>query len=401
MKILYVFLDSTRSQGAIDKVKGKISGLATDGIEVRGIFLNEKIEREEADETGLIRYYPAAKVELHPIYNRRYIRNFRTGILYRRRMKSLYARLTDITKSFNPDYILMRYPLANKWLLRYVSEFQGRIIFEHNTKEPEELESNKSVSELSGMMYRDETEYGPQVLRAAAGIIGVTPEITRYEIARAGKNIQSWTITNGIDFSGRTLRNEPPFDRKNIKLLFLGGSPAPWQGEDLLLRALADYKGEYNVTLDFAGIFPKESQQLAVDLGLTDQVKFHGTLAGRELEKLFDSSHAGIGTLALSRKKLKEAVSLKVREYLSRGLPVVLAYHDSDISGNTELAPFVLQLEDTCSPPSMDAIVGFVCDFYNAQIASGTVRDKASKVISTTVKMEQLRHALSGLTMQR
>ena len=38
------------------------------------------------------------------------------------------------------------------------------------------------------------------------------------------------------------------------------------------------------------------------------------------------------GTLALHRKDMDEACTLKEREALAYGLPVILAYHDSDLS---------------------------------------------------------------------
>ena len=52
-------------------------------------------------------------------------------------------------------------------------------------------------------------------------------------------------------------------------------------------------------------------------------------------------SDVALGSLALHRNKMEETSSLKVREYLAYGLPVILAGRDSDF--RTEV-PFILRL---------------------------------------------------------
>ena len=61
-------------------------------------------------------------------------------------------------------------------------------------------------------------------------------------------------------------------------------------------------------------------------------------------EAILASSDVALGTLALHRKGMSEAAPLKVREYLLRGIPVVIGYDDPDLADRPW---FVLQLPNT------------------------------------------------------
>jgi hypothetical protein len=62
-------------------------------------------------------------------------------------------------------------------------------------------------------------------------------------------------------------------------------------------------------------------------------MRVHPPLSRKEFEPLLARADAAIGTLALHRKAMQEACPLKVREYLAHGLPVVIAYEDTDFVG--------------------------------------------------------------------
>ena len=55
---------------------------------------------------------------------------------------------------------------------------------------------------------------------------------------------------------------------------------------------------------------------------------FYGFLEGEDLKNIYKSSNFGVDSLALFRKNLSFASSLKLKEYISLGLPVIMGYRD-------------------------------------------------------------------------
>jgi hypothetical protein len=66
----------------------------------------------------------------------------------------------------------------------------------------------------------------------------------------------------------------------------------------------------------------------------------------------------GVGGFALWRKGLSETTAIKMREYLHAGLPVIVGYTETGLSGR---CPFVLTI-DLRSSPALADVRGFVAD---------------------------------------
>jgi hypothetical protein len=74
---------------------------------------------------------------------------------------------------------------------------------------------------------------------------------------------------------------------------------------------------------------------------IPENIKIYGESPQSVYGPVLRNATIGIGTLALHRKNMEEACPLKTREYLANGLPVLIAYKDSDLSGKEE---FVCQI---------------------------------------------------------
>ena len=70
------------------------------------------------------------------------------------------------------------------------------------------------------------------------------------------------------------------------------------------------------------------------------RVVYHGVLSKEALTHLYQSMDLGLGTFGLHRKNMKEACTLKSREYLANGLAVVADHKDSALP---EDFPFYIQ----------------------------------------------------------
>src|ERR1700741_226291 len=179
MKLVYIFLDNTQSAGVVKKVKSKIRSLNDVGLDVTGVFLNKNIKDTSFDEANKIHYVALPESKLPSIFSRRFIRNYNWYFNVNKANKVLYKTLEAYLEKVRYDLIILRYPLSNASLLKFIQK--NSIVLEHNTKELEELEINRNKNKVADYIYRNDKDFAPRVLSLAKGLISVTPEILDYE----------------------------------------------------------------------------------------------------------------------------------------------------------------------------------------------------------------------------
>jgi glycosyltransferase involved in cell wall biosynthesis len=143
-------------------------------------------------------------------------------------------------------------------------------------------------------------------------------------------------ISNGIalerisklDFSSST---------NKFELIFLGQDGQPWHGVEQIIELA---KGLPEFIFHIVGISRPSIDQLP-------NLFFYGHLTEQEYLPIARKCCVAIGTLNLKAKKMKEGSSLKLREYLALGLPVIIRYSDSDFM---EFRDFILQIPDNEEP---------------------------------------------------
>ena len=121
---------------------------------------------------------------------------------------------------------------------------------------------------------------------------------------------------------------------RHKKLIFVGTPGMNWHGRDRIIALAA-------LLTEFQFFLVGEPESLSHNISLPN-VKYYDKLDQDQLDELIANCDAGFGTMALERKLMVEACPLKVRNYLALGVPVIINYWDTDLSG-TELG-FVLQL---------------------------------------------------------
>ncbi|MET0247257.1 MAG: glycosyltransferase [Sphingomonas sp.] len=198
-----------------------------------------------------------------------------------------------------------------------------------------------------------------RVLGQVSGFVAVTDEIAN-AYRDLGKPIA--IIPNGFWGAAAPLpaaRNDAP------AFVFVGSSlngGGSWHGADKILtlaRALPD--SMFHLVGLTAEEFP--------DQVIPPNAVLHGYRSGSELDAILARGDVGIGTLALHRKKMDEACPLKVRDYLMRGLPVVIGYREAEASLND--APYMLQIgngQDNVAT-HIDAIAAFGRDWHGRRVS--------------------------------
>lgn len=170
------------------------------------------------------------------------------------------------------------------------------------------------------------------LLRGAAGLVFVTHELAGLPcFARYRKPFV--IIANGISLDDYPLL--PPPNNDEPRLIFLGTDGQPWHGVDKVIR-MAKHFPQWR--FDIVGIRRERLNQVP------HNVSVHGPRDRLAYEPLLAQADVAIGTLALHRKGMNEACSLKIREYLAYGLPVIIGHKDTDFPRG---APFILELPNT------------------------------------------------------
>ena len=107
---------------------------------------------------------------------------------------------------------------------------------------------------------------------------------------------------------------------------------------------------------------------------------------------MFDTCHIAIGSLGIHRNRMKEAASLKVREYCSRGIPFILSNKDPDFSDNFE---YCLRIEPTDSPVHVDEIISFTRKVFQNTDHPKIMRKYAEEYVDWHVKGAQLKEFIN------
>ena len=115
-------------------------------------------------------------------------------------------------------------------------------------------------------------------------------------------------------------------DRRSLsvpEILFVASSFSPWHGLDLLLNSLSESDEEF--VLHLVGRIPKADKVAALK---DPRIVLHGLCDQDKVSELSEHAWVGLSSFGLDRKAMKQACTLKVREYLLRGVPVYAGYDD-------------------------------------------------------------------------
>lgn len=168
-------------------------------------------------------------------------------------------------------------------------------------------------------------------------------------------------IANGCDVEQYLMKEKKQHDPDRLTMIAVAGM-FTHHGFERLLQGMADYyrKGErpVSIKLYMVGEGPEKAfyQQLCEVGDLGDHVIFCGAISGSELDVLFDEADIAVTSLGLYKEKLYCASTLKLKEYLSRGIPFILACEEEGLDSSL---PYVLKVDNNESVLDMERVIGF------------------------------------------
>ena len=236
----------------------------------------------------------------------------RTWVGFRRRF---YALLSNLDPT--PDVLLLRHSFHDPFQARFVG-LQRNVVTVHHTVEDAEITAfGGRVMPVKRALER---RFGASSVRRAAGIAALTPEILEHELSRcSGRRPPTFVYPNGC----RVEDAVPPDHRSSTRMAFVATEFAPWQGLEGLLDRLSASTAD--VALDVVGSLSADQERRCA---LDSRVRVHGLLDQEALRDVLASATIGIAALRADGKGLTQACSLKVRDYLAAGVPVVSGHDD-------------------------------------------------------------------------
>jgi glycosyltransferase involved in cell wall biosynthesis len=385
MKVIYFSTyGGERYSGINKKIFAQASDLYQAGVDIDLVLLG-----------GFHNQYPDNTfTRILPIPDNFFFTNNLIKRFYRQYLAKQFIK--KIIKTSDSSTILyLRYPLPVLLLPHDLSDRRsGKIVIECNSIEINELKSSKLY-----FSYFLELLLGKGFRKHCDAIIGVTDEITRYQVQRSGNlKIPHLTLGNGFDVNTVPVRRPPALGGSTLNILCVADVTF-WHGIDRLITGISQYKGDWNILLHIAGGGDElpSLKQLASTLKINDHIIFHGFVHGKDLDRLFEQNHIAVGSLGIHRIGLHQLSILKAREYCARGIPYIIACSDPDFP---EDFPYILRLPADDSPIDMNQVITFSSLICQDQHHPEKMRHYARKNLEWSVKMKKLKVFLEGLCNQ-
>ena len=183
---------------------------------------------------------------------------------------------------------------------------------------------------------------------------------------------------NAIDLSRIPPRAPQNTDVKQVNAIGIG-TMFPVHGFERFIKSMASYYikgGERDIVFHIVGKGPGSELQHYMDvtekLHMSEHVVFEGQLTGDALASCFNRCNLAIEQLALYRRGgLELSSSLKSREYLARGIPVISGC-DIDILLGKDFK-YWLRFENNDSPIDMERVLEFFDTVYDNQTEEAVI----------------------------
>ena len=376
-----VYFCRPESSGVDKKIASQIVNLKQMGVQVSivNITQDEHVQAEDRD----IRYitlpgFSKSRFRLIAILTREYFIN-----------RSLW-HVTGELDSDDILYVRFEYPFFS--LLYYLRKKRKcKIVFEHESLEPQEKLINGNY-----LFPVFDFIFGGSIRWYCDGIVGVTDEITTYEVKRSGDSKKPHlTLGNGISVESVPIKTSFSFIDSELHLLCVA-NVMKWHGLDRLIQGMIEYKGTTKINLHIVGGGSEipAIQQMVKKLSATNQVFFYGPLYGKDLDEMFNRCDIAVGSLGIHRIGLHEATTLKAREYCSRGIPFIYGIPDMDFPSDF---PYVLQIPADESSIDMANVIRYAKTVYADLNFSMKMREYAKQSLDWSVKMVKFKHFLESL----
>lgn len=311
---------------------------------------------------------------------------------YTRRKEKLNFFAHKLREYRSDDTICyFRYPGADFLFLDFLkANWDYRIFTEHQQIENTFYKRRLNGNNLSSLL---EILLGKAIRLKISGFVSVTEEISDYENHICGNQRKpSITIGNGINtglYPVRCMNNGNP---DIIKLLFIGSGYGS-HGLTRLFHSIRTYvmqgNSEYTIQLKVVGSSHEMNRnKLAIKkMDLSQFVTFIDYTEPDQLKEYYEWADIAIGSLGLHRLGLTSSSTLKVREYICRGIPYIISSHDADVPDNWH---YSLLFPGNNVSIDMEDVIRFVITTRHDKEHPQNMNAFAREYLDWSIKMKKL-----------
>lgn len=277
----------------------------------------------------------------------------------------------------NYDVVLLRYIPSDFVTYFFLSSRSTRFFSVHHTLDAVEILSS-GYKIKSFFKYFLNYFVFKKCAEISSGFVAVTPEIADYVTKASLKRKPFFVYPNGLSVKKETSLREDLRSNDLPEILFVASTFVPWHGLDLILKDVFTSNQKFILHL-IGNIFEDDLKIARQD----SRIVIHGVLSQAEIQKISSKCWVGLSSFALHRKGMRQACTLKVREYLENGLCIY--------SGHEDVFPSSFPYYKVGSP-SIDDII-----FYAKKMRSVSRDDVRLKAIPYINKREMLSSLYSWL----
>ena len=198
--------------------------------------------------------------------------------------------------------------------------------------------------------------------------------------------IKCINISNGIDKKD-IIHDKNSFKSKHVYECISVSSMCHWHGIDRFLNGI---KKNHNIIFHIVGpknLYYNDLYNIVKNKGLEDKVIFHGFLDHEQLKAIYKKCHIAIGSLGRHRSGIENLSSLKNREYIAKGLPIVYSENDRDFDNEG----FVFKVTADESYVEIDDLLAWygnlsISSEYMTNIANKFTWDEQMKLVIDELK---------------
>lgn len=164
-------------------------------------------------------------------------------------------------------------------------------------------------------------------------------------------------------------------------------------GYERVIAGLHEYysvEQERKVYFHIVGEGPesKKYRKLVKKYNLKNYVKFYGTRFGEELDRIYNIADAGLAAFGVYKDGFSKLSTIKAREYLAKGLPVILGAEDNLFSERQN--GYGLMFPNDSSAIEIHTIIAYLDSLYLAKgkrMINKEVRDYAYQSVDNKVTL--------------
>lgn len=232
-----------------------------------------------------------------------------------------YFRVLRLSRA--GDVVVLRHSVGDPF--QYVATLFMRPYYTvHHAMEEDELAALGLP--WSGLQLALERTLGRRTVARAKGLVCVTGEIAQHQRERCTLKDDKpiFIYPNGIRLDSDLNLVDERGDQPEV--VFVAGSFFPWHGLEPLIDSVTASREDG--ILHLVGQVPGEIESR---LKQVSRIRFHGQLGAGQLEPLYRRAWLGLSSFSLANYRMREACTLKVREYLSWGVPAYAGHRDAGL----------------------------------------------------------------------